>query len=79
MARHLAPSPDALLAEPLAAAVGADLDRQIERQSEAGGWEPEWQWDDRWPEVWAQARVEWCGELTLRTLRALNAWGRFEG
>jgi hypothetical protein len=75
----LAPGPEAPLADLLEDAIAWDLDREVARQSEEGFWEPRWTWGNRYPDTWELAREEWRGELTLRTLRALRAYGRIEG
>jgi hypothetical protein len=72
----LAPTPDAPLADRLSERVEHDLDQQVSRQSPEGYWEPGWSWGPAYPEAWASAREAWRGVLTVRTLRALRAWGR---
>ena len=54
------------------------LDYQIEHQTPEGCWEPNWSWMGSYPESWEQARQEWCGHLTLQTLKRLEAFGRIE-
>jgi hypothetical protein len=56
-------------------AVEAQLDFEIERQDRDGSWHPFWNWG-RFEEEWAQARIEWQGQLTVKTLRSLRAFGR---
>ena len=72
----VAAMPDAPLAETLADILPVQLDVVIEQQNPAGYWEPTWSWGDWYPEAWQTARQEWRGELTLRTLRSLQAYGR---
>ncbi len=55
------------------------LDYQVDHQSPEGCWEPSWSWMGSYPENWEQARVEWCGHLTLDTLNKMKAFGRIEG
>ncbi|MGZ3667359.1 MAG: hypothetical protein ACXVDA_23065, partial [Ktedonobacterales bacterium] len=59
-------------------AVERNLDYAIAQQADDGSWSPAWSWEDAYPEAWAAARVEWQGVLTLKTLRSLRDWGRFE-
>lgn len=59
-------------------AVQRHLDYQIQHQSADGSWEPTWSWAAGDESSWAQARREWCGVITLRTLRQLAAFGRLE-
>jgi hypothetical protein len=75
----LAPLPSCALAEVLAESVSANLDWEIERQASDGAWEPNWSWNGAYAAEWEQARREWRGELTLKALRSLRAYGRIEG
>lgn len=75
----LAPVPESMLAEPLAAAVSTNLDWEIEHQAGDGAWDPNWSWNGAYPAEWEVARREWRGELTRKTLQSLRAWGRIEG
>jgi len=75
----LAPTPDSPLAECLVSEVALNLDWEIDQQAADGSWQPNWTWQGLYPEVWPVARREWQGELTLRTLRSLRAWGRLAG
>ena len=72
----LAPTPEAVLAEPLAAEVQRNLDYEITHQNDDGSWSPNWSWNGAYPEAWAIAEREWRGHLTLNTLRSLAAYGR---
>ncbi len=74
----LAPSPRSLVADLLEDVLSLNLDYQIEHQTAEGTWEPTWSWGDLYPDAWAQARLEWCGSLTLDTLTMLRAFGRIE-
>jgi len=74
----LAPRPDAPLAECLAPETALNLDWEIDRQAPDGAWLPNWDWQGDHPEHWELARREWQGELTLRALRSLRAYGRLE-
>lgn len=78
MPLDVAPSPHAVFADEVRDAVGRNLDYTIAQQADDGSWVPAWSWEDAYPEAWATARVEWQGVLTLKTLRSLRDWGRFE-
>jgi hypothetical protein len=67
--------PSSPLAAPLEEAIRAQLDFEIERQSEDGSWHPFWSWG-RFEEEWKRAKLEWQGQLTVKTLRSLKAFGR---
>ncbi len=71
-------SPDSAVADLLAESLSKHLDYVIETQTPGGFWEPNWSWFGAYPEVWPQAQQEWRGELTLRNLRFLKAFGRVE-
>ncbi|MGZ3581121.1 MAG: hypothetical protein ACXWP6_00065 [Ktedonobacterales bacterium] len=73
-----APSPNAAFASEVRDAVERNLDYAIAQQADDGSWSPAWSWEDAYPDAWAAARVEWQGVLTLKTLRSLRDWGRFE-
>jgi hypothetical protein len=74
-----APTPDALLADRIADALQAHLDYTIAGQDAEGTWGPTWSWGGTYPEVWPQAEREWRGEITLRRLLSLRAFGRIAG
>jgi hypothetical protein len=74
----VAPVPDSLVADALRAGLEMYLDYQIDHQTPEGTWEPTWTWGDSYPGVWEQVKLEWRGELTLRTLTALRAFDRIE-
>lgn len=74
----LAPLPDSILAQALAADVARNLDYEIGRQDADGSWAPYWSWRGAFPDVWPVAEREWCGELTLETLESLRAFARIE-
>lgn len=73
-----APSPSAAFAGEVRGAIERNLDYAIAQQAEDGSWSPAWSWEDAYPEAWAAARVELHGVLTLKMLRSLRDWGRFE-
>lgn len=75
----LAPFPDSILANALAADVARNLDYEIAHQECDGSWAPYWSWGGAFPEAWAVAEREWRGELTLAALESLRAFGRIEG
>lgn len=74
----VAPSPAAAFAADLRDAIERNLDYEMAQQADDGSWSPAWSWANDYPDAWATARVEWQGVLTLKTLRSLHAWGRFE-
>jgi hypothetical protein len=74
----VAPTPDSVVADLLRDGLEEHLDYQIDHQTPEGTWEPTWTWGDSYPDVWEQVKLEWRGELTLRTLTALQAFGRIE-
>ena len=76
---RLAPAPDSPLAGCLAPELAANLDWELQHQADDGSWLPNWTWQGHFPEAWEVARREWQGDLTLRTLRSLRAFGRIEG
>ena len=76
---RLAPLPDSPLAECLVSETAANLDWEIDQQGPDGAWQPNWTWQGGFPADWEVARREWQGDLTLRTLRSLRAYGRIEG
>ncbi len=71
-------APQSLGADLIPDELQAHLDYEILHQTAHGTWEPTWSWGGTYPEVWAQARLEWCGVLTLKTLTQLDAFGRIE-
>ena len=75
---EVAPRPDGPLHHLFADSITANLDVLIERQGDDGAWAPPWSWD-AYPEAWAEARREWQGVLTLKTLETLRAYERIEG
>ena len=70
--------PESPFAGQLADAVAKNLDFAISRQAESGAWEPKWSWGDSFPGVWTQAKLDWSGVITARTLKILNRFGRLE-
>ncbi len=75
---RIAPSPQSLGADLIHNELQQHLDFQITQQTLGGVWEPAWSWGGAYPEVWTQAKLEWCGYLTLKTLTGLDAFGRIE-
>lgn len=75
----LAPTPDCVLATRLARDIERNLDWEIEHQDADGSWAPNWTWNGAFPDEWAEAERWWRGELTLKMLRSLRAYGRVEG
>ncbi len=72
----LAPAPDCVLAKSLAREIEHNLDWEVEHQDADGSWAPNWDWRGTYPDEWAQAECWWRGEVTLKTLRSLRAYGR---
>ena len=73
----VAPTPASAVAEMIWDDIQRHLDYVIEHQTPEGTWEPTWTWGDFYPEHWEAAKQEWRGELTLRTLTTLRAYGRW--
>lgn len=71
-------SPDSPLLHILADSASLNLDYEIEQQQADGSWGPNWSWFGAFPEAWPQAEQEWKGVLTVKTLRQLRDFGRFE-
>lgn len=74
-----APTPQSIVAEHLWDDLQTHLDYVIEHQSPEGTWDPTWTWGDLYPEAWEEARLEWRGHLTLKTLNSLRVYRRIEG
>lgn len=74
----VAAAPDSPFADLLAREIELQLYYEIEHQQGDGSWEPNWSWGEAYPAAWEQARREWKGVLTLRTLLALRSFGRLE-
>ncbi len=72
----VAPAPESVVADLLAELLPLQLDYLVRQQSAAGSWEPVWDWRGSYPEAWELAKREWRGELTLRALKTLQAYGR---
>ena len=72
-------TPETLGADLVADQVKMHLDYQIDHQGADGTWDPVWSWAEAYPEAWTQARLEWRGLLTLKTLMQLRAFRRIEG
>jgi len=73
---ELVDAPDAPFADLLAESVARNLDYEIECQQPNGSWQPKWTWGDLYPETWPQAKQEWAGVLTIKTLKTLKNFGR---
>jgi hypothetical protein len=90
----LAEAPESPLADVLQPELGRNLEWQIGRQDEKGLWQPAFHWylgekvmgcdcsvgkrKQTFEAAWQVAREEWAGQLTVRTLRALQAFGLIE-
>ena len=71
-------SPDSPLLSSIWEEVQRNLDYEIKRQEADGSWAPNWSWGGAFPEVWPDAEKEWRGILTLKALKALRNFDRFE-
>ena len=72
----VAESPAAPFAGALAGPIADNLDWLIDTQAPDGAWSPAWDWSFVDAEAWARAKRAWQGLLTVKTLRALRAYGR---
>ncbi|MCE7792538.1 hypothetical protein K8O68_08925 [Salipaludibacillus sp. CUR1] len=74
----LAPSPASPLYSVLKNNVELNLDYEIDNQAADGSWHPFWEWG-QFREVWEnEAKKEWQGWLTVKTLLALHSFGRID-
>jgi hypothetical protein len=76
MPLELVNAPDSPFAAVLGDVVAQNLDFEIDRQHADGSWKPKWTWGPLYPDVWEQAKQDWSGVITLRTLKALRNFGR---
>jgi len=74
-ALHLAPSPNAILAQFAPDTIAQCLDAEINQQNEDGGWWPSWHWG-QFEEVWPIAKQEWAGKITVENLHTFKIFGR---
>ena len=74
---HLAPTPDAILAQFAPDVIQQALDDEIDSQAEDGGWWPGWHWG-QYEDVWPIAKQEWAGKITIETLHTLQSFDRVE-
>lgn len=74
---HLAPTPDAILAQVAPDVIQQALDDEIDNQADDGGWWPGWHWG-QYEDVWPIAKQEWAGKITVDTLHTLQNYGRIE-
>ncbi len=63
------------LMQVLEEAVNAHLEFEIDRQQRDGSWHPFWSWG-QFDAEWEVAKIEWQGQLTVKLLRVLKAFGR---
>lgn len=68
--------PDDPVTDALGELVDLHLDYEIDRQLHDGSWRPTWSWFGHYPDVWPSVEVEWAGEVTYRTMLALDEFGR---
>ncbi len=73
---ELVDAPDAPFADLLAESVAQHLDFEIAHQQDNGSWQPKWTWGGMYPETWPQAKEEWAGVLTVKTLNILKNFRR---
>jgi len=78
-ALELAPTPNSLLASPLADRIDAAAEALITAQQDDGGWPVFWDWSFVDAAAWTKAKRDWRGWLTRDAIEALKAWGRVEG
>lgn len=78
MPLELVNTPDSPFAAMLGDVVVHNLDFEIDHQHADGSWKPKWTWGSLYPDVWEQAKQEWSGVITLRSLKALRNFGRLE-
>jgi hypothetical protein len=76
---ELAPTPNSLLASPLADRIDAAVEALIANQQDDGGWPVFWDWSFVDAAAWTKAKGDWRGWLTRDAIEALTAWGRTEG
>jgi hypothetical protein len=69
------PEPGSPLRAVLDGPVQAHLDYEIDRQQPDGSWHPFWSWG-RFDAEWELAKVAWQGQLTVKLLGSLKAFGR---
>ncbi|RNA66747.1 hypothetical protein [Alteribacter keqinensis] len=74
-----APNPESPFFPMFEESVIKNLDYEIATQDKNGAWSPSWEWK-QYGDVWeSQARKDWQGELTVKTLRYLASYNRIEG
>ena len=75
---ELVDSPASPFAVLLDDAVQQNLDFEIDQQHDNGSWQPKWTWGGLHPEAWERAKCDWAGVITVRVLKTLRNFGRFE-
>ncbi len=78
MPLELVDSPDSPFAGALGDVIVQNLDFEVAHQAADGAWYPKWSWFGLYPDTWPIAEREWAGVITLRTLKTLRNFGRFE-
>jgi len=78
-ALELAPTPNSLLAAPLADRIGPAVEALIAAQQEDGGWLFFWDWSFVDAAAWTKAKRDWRGWLSREAIEALKAWARVKG
>ena len=73
---ELAPTPQSLFADAVAARAGPAIEALIAGQQADGGWPLFWDWSFVDKAAWAKARRDWRGERTRDAIETLKAWGR---
>ena len=76
MPLELVNTPDSPFAAVLGDVLAQNLDFEVDHQHADGSWKPKWTWGPLYPNVWEQAKQEWSGVITLRTLKTLRNFGR---
>ena len=70
-------TPQSPLLSSLGDAAVRSLDFEIKNQGDDGSWAPNWAWG-QFEDVWPKAKKEWQGQLTVKVLRALKAFGKID-
>ena len=70
-------TPHSPLLSSLGDGAARSLDYEIKNQGADGSWAPNWAWG-QFEEEWTKARKEWQGQLTVKVLRALKAFGKID-
>ena len=66
-------SPSSILYAPAERLIEQNVTYLIETQHVNGSWLPNWTWRGHFPDDWEDAKVEWAGVMTLKTLQQLKS------